>query len=102
MPDPSDSRNGASPDSRLDYTFLLMAQLARVLDAMRGSADRYNGCLELSILLHPFHDPEYSGFLKSYMTRPEGNRVSDSGAWLQSLMDLLYRNDFLGRGDRGE
>lgn len=97
-----ESADVPTSDNRIDFTFILMGELASVLSAERGTAERYNLCMELSVLLHPYHDIPYRAFSDGFFKRPIEERVKATGAWLQALVDLLYRSGFLGRGDRGE
>jgi hypothetical protein len=87
-------------ENRLDYTLLLMGQVAKILDSKRGSAERYNSCMELAVLLHPYQDADYNKFAAEFFKKPLDQRPT--AAWLQALMDLMYRSGFLGRGGGGD
>lgn len=102
MTQPADFSETPSAENRLDFTFILMGQLATILSSPRAAAERYNACMEMSVLLHPFHDDIYKSFAQTFFKRPEGERVKATGAWLQALMDLLYRTGFLGTGGGGD
>src|SRR5437667_7049599 len=92
--------NDGQVRERVDFSYLLMVQLARVLETpTTRKGERYNRLLELASLLHPYQDAEYADFAKSYFVlRPE-ERVQRTLRWLSALTDLMNRAGFMGRRD---